>query len=358
MKKSFFRLAMAAIMLTFATFLTSCVEEVKRPDPIEVSIENPRYMAADGENIYITCYSPRAVIRFDTFQKAVTGICTLGDYNPEGICALNGKLYIASSNIADQNNNYIYNNKLYVVDIASFKLCDSITVGLNPAKVMALDNNHVVVNSLGDYPEIGGTVYRSVNIVNVNTKEVSTIDADIFTFNISNDNIYGYSYPYSGSITFLKINASTHEVTNILSSWSSTNNPYGIYVNDNNGDIYVSNANYNSNGKLMIFSADGTLRNTYDAGMYPSKIVPIDADNLLVLDEGLWGENDADITHINLKDNSSTVHFFTDNNGRGLGDVAQDMIIYGGKAYTTVTMSNTLEVMDPISGKSQQYKLK
>ena len=38
--------------------------------------------------------------------------------------------------------------------------------------------------------------------------------------------------------------------------------------------------------------------------------------------------------------------YFLAQNGRGLGDTAQDMIVYGDKMYITVSGENTIEVTD------------
>lgn len=173
--------------------------------------QNPRYIATSGQNLYVTCYNPPSVVSIDTLQKNVTATCLLGKYHPEGICALNGKLYIASSNISDENYNYSYNNKVYVVDIATFNLVDSITVGVNPALVKVLDANNIVVNSWGDYGANPGGTY----IIDVTTKNITQLDMALFNFDIYQGNIYGYTSPYAAS-KFYKINGATRESTEIL----------------------------------------------------------------------------------------------------------------------------------------------
>ncbi len=156
-------------LITAISFLGACEPQPDpQPQPIEgISAESPRYMTAADGNIYITCYQPRSVLRLDTATLKITGICHLGDFHPEGICALDGKLYISSSNISDDNNNFHFSDKIYVVDMATFSVCDSIAVNLNPAKVMALDNNHIVVNTIGDYPALGGSVYGKTQIISI-----------------------------------------------------------------------------------------------------------------------------------------------------------------------------------------------
>lgn len=68
---------------------------------------------------------------------------------------------------------------------------------------------------------------------------------------------------------------------------------------------------------------------------------------MYILNEGVWGSNDASLDRINLATGEYTRDIFGIANGRGLGDVANDMQIYGGKMYVVVNNSNTIEVLDP-----------
>ncbi len=83
---------------------------------------------------------------------------------------------------------------------------------------------------------------------------------------------------------------------------------------------------------------------------------PTDSNNdgtyAYVLNEGAWGGNDAGISRLNIKDGTIEVDWFEQANGRGLGDLAQDLIHYGSHLYVAVHESNTLEVIDPETGRS------
>ena len=71
-----------------------------------------------------------------------------------------------------------------------------------------------------------------------------------------------------------------------------------------------------------------------------------------LLNEGSWGSNNAEISRVNIADGAIETNWFSRANGRGLGDVAQDLLHYGNKLYATVYMSNVLEVIDPATGRS------
>lgn len=71
-----------------------------------------------------------------------------------------------------------------------------------------------------------------------------------------------------------------------------------------------------------------------------------------VLNEGGWGMNNASLSWIGFDDVVAQNRYFLAQNGRGLGDVAQDAMVYGGRLYMSVYESNTVEVVDKLTGKS------
>lgn len=356
MKKNILKLFAAVAALTATMVFSSCNDDPVKPDDntAEVNFENPRYMAEADGNIYITSYYPLGVARYNTETMAFTGFCNLGQFHPEGIAAVGGKLYIASSNISDENFNYSYDNKLYVVDIATFALIDSIIIGVNPQLVKKLDNNHIVFNTWGDYTtDFGGTY-----ILNTDSKEIVDLQQALTKFDVYNGNIYGYATTYNPDYTtstsIYKIDGNSHSVSQILSDFSAADGVYGLSINHTNGDIVIlTDGNYTATGDVYVYTSNGTQRLAATAtGNLPSKAVAIDGDNLLVLNEGGWSKNNSGISRVDVANSSCTADFFASSNGRGLGDVAQDLIIVGNKAYATVTFSNSFEVMDPATGKS------
>ena len=76
-----------------------------------------------------------------------------------------------------------------------------------------------------------------------------------------------------------------------------------------------------------------------------------------LLNEGSWGANNASITRFDNRTGEVENDWFARCNGRGLGDLAQDMVAYGSKVYVTVSESGSLEVVDTASGRSQRVDL-
>ncbi len=71
-----------------------------------------------------------------------------------------------------------------------------------------------------------------------------------------------------------------------------------------------------------------------------------------LLHEGLWNQNNASLSYFNFQENSFQHQVFEQQNQRKLGDTGNDMKQYGAKLYIIVSSSNTLEVINPKTGKS------
>ena len=354
MKKTFLKAMAVLTALSATVFFTACDDDPVKPDEntTEVSFENPRFMAEADGSIYVTSYYPLGVARFDIGQQKFTDFCKLGQFHPEGIAAAGGKLYIASSSISDESGTYSYDNKLYVVDIASFKLVDSITVSRNPQIVKRLDDSHIVFNTWGDYvSDLGGTY-----ILNTNNKEIVDLNKPLTKFDVYNGSVYGYATTYNEDYTtstnFYKIDGNSHNVTTILENEQFSDGIYGISVTG--GYLAVcTDGNYIAKGDCRFYSiGDGSLAHTSRAGLLPSNVVADGTGRFLILNEGNWGKNNAGITQTGISDTTTIDNYFEQSNSRGLGDVAQDIILVDGKAYITVTFSNSLEIMNPTTGKS------
>lgn len=78
---------------------------------------------------------------------------------------------------------------------------------------------------------------------------------------------------------------------------------------------------------------------------------------ILVLNEGLYQQNNASLSFID-QDEVLSNDYFLQQNGRLLGDTGNDMIIHGAKIYIVVHASSTIEVLDKSTLKSiQQIQL-
>ncbi len=93
----------------------------------------------------------------------------------------------------------------------------------------------------------------------------------------------------------------------------------------------------------------------------PVQNVPEVTVGAYVLNNGKWKSNNSSLTYYNTDTKAATQNVFLSRNGKKLGDIAQDMLIYGGKMYITVANSGVLFVTDKQGTilkeiKSEDYK--
>ncbi|MDR2473297.1 MAG: hypothetical protein LBD53_07045 [Tannerella sp.] len=69
-------------------------------------------------------------------------------------------------------------------------------------------------------------------------------------------------------------------------------------------------------------------------------------DYIYVLSEGDYKSNNSSLTLYNVEDSTATTDYFLTQNGRGLGNTAQDIIVYGSKIYISVYGEKRIEVTD------------
>ena len=75
-------------------------------------------------------------------------------------------------------------------------------------------------------------------------------------------------------------------------------------------------------------------------------------NGMMVLCEGLFQQNNASLSWVDLSTSAIDNHFFTTKSGRLLGDTGNDMQTYGGKIYIIVNVSSTIEVLNKSNGSS------
>lgn len=75
------------------------------------------------------------------------------------------------------------------------------------------------------------------------------------------------------------------------------------------------------------------------------------AHGIYMLNSGKMGSNNASLSFYNMDTQKTDPDAFKRRNKRGLGDTANDMIVYGSKMYIAVYNSNVIEVTD-LKGKS------
>lgn len=78
---------------------------------------------------------------------------------------------------------------------------------------------------------------------------------------------------------------------------------------------------------------------------------PVQNGVFYILNSGKMGSNNGTLDKYDPSAKELLPKVFSAINGRGLGDTANDMLVYGGKMYIAVSNSNTIEITD-LNGKS------
>ncbi len=236
---------------------------------ISGTASQPRCIASHNGKIYVT-YFDGSVAKIDTVSLQIEATVTTGR-NPDGICVANNKLYVANSGGLDNPN---YDNSVSVIDLNSFSETKKIIVRLNPTLVKADKNGNVYVVSNGNYEDVSPCLQR----INSNSDEVEkTFDLAVVGFDIYNNSMYFYTYDYSTlktSFQILDLLKDSVVNKNFLSGSSLPQTPYGITINPNNGNIYLTDAlDYTSTGDVYCFSSSGQKKFQFEAGIAPKKVI-------------------------------------------------------------------------------------
>lgn len=240
---------------------------------ISMGSRQPRYLAAHGGKVYVSCYNPHSVVRIDTVTLEIEATCLLSGLRPEGMCVFGDSLYVCNSFDQRSNGSVVYDSTLSVVNLTTFEEVDKLPIGLNPNHVDSISPTRLAVCCWGDY----GNTFSEIVVLDRITHKRLTSGVAGTAIAVYGGKFYSFYQNYSGTThaTFFAVDANTLVPTPILEQQASRFvSPYGIAVNPANGDILVTDSqNYRANGDIYCFSADGTLRWRGETTMGPSKIV-------------------------------------------------------------------------------------
>jgi YVTN family beta-propeller protein len=238
----------------------------------KIETTSPRSLTSYDGKIYASTYDGN-VVRIDTTTLSIEATTKVGA-NPEGIAAVNGKLYVANSNGLNHPN---YDNTISVVDIATFKETKKIIVGLNPNCVMADDYGDIYVSYKGNYNDIPSGMQK----IDTRTDAVSIL-SEVFSgqnFTIVDDILYyfdvTYNEDYTTNCTFGRYNVKTEQKVpgEIITDGTRINTAYAIGVDPHSKDIYISDTDYSTPDNVYIFGSNGVWKKTITAGISACKFV-------------------------------------------------------------------------------------
>ena len=232
---------------------------------------HPRSIAADGGKLYITCYTPACVVRVDAASLAVEDTCLIGDYVPEGIAISHGKAFVAGA--YKYTDYYDLDTKVHVINLTTFDTLPSITVGINNQKIVNINDDKLMVCWGNGYDvPAGQSEPNGSAIIDASTHAVTPVNHGLSKMDVYNGKVYGYNALTDGTLTWVVIN-SDGTTEDFPFTPTISHNAYGINIDPASGDIYLMDADYQANGDVLCYTADGTLRFKSETAKFPSKVI-------------------------------------------------------------------------------------
>lgn len=251
----------------------------------QINIPNCRYLAFKDGFAYVSSYvgpvkfdkdAPLGMVyKVDTVDFKKKDSVVVG-YQPEGLCIVDNKLYVANSGGYRAPN---YDNTLSEIDLTTFKEIRKIKVGLNLHHCQVDHYGQIWVTSRGNYNDVPSRIYWLYKGHNQLYEVIDSIDTPVSGLSIVGDSLYYYGSAWNSAtatntISYGLINVRTHQTieTNLFSApqIKAITMPYGIMVNPTERDFYLMDAkNYVSSGSLLHFKPDGTFDWTVQTGDIP-----------------------------------------------------------------------------------------
>jgi len=243
----------------------------------QIALSNSRRLCAYEGKVYVTSYAGRVedanhqlgfVARIDTTALTIQDSCEVG-YQPEGMAAVNGKLYVANSGGYVGMNTGTYDDRISVISLATFTLDKHLTLAPNPQDILVDSRNQLWISTYGNYADIAANLYRLDPATETFTAQGVPVTKAVLT----GDTLFFYATTYDASwnstTAFYKLDTKTSNLTSLtLSTPLAT--PYGIGVNPKTHDIYLSDAgDYVSPGSVSAYTTSGTYQWKMTTGVIP-----------------------------------------------------------------------------------------
>ena len=252
-----------------------------------VYIPNCRYIVFQDGYAYVSSYAgpvkidPTArlgyVAKVDTATMQIVDTCTVG-YQPEEMVIAVNKLYVANSGGYRVPN---YDRTVSVIDLTTFTEIKKIDVAINLHRLELDRYGNIYVSSRGDYYDTPSKTY----VIDSRTDEVTDILHLLPNSNmtLAGDSLYVYSTEWSWyteqfATSYAIVDTRTKKIVtrNFITDGTDAEIevPYGIAVNPDNGDFFVTDAkDYVTPGKLHCYDRQGKRKWSVTTGDIPAHIV-------------------------------------------------------------------------------------
>jgi len=241
--------------------------------PIETTAgvkRQPRYAAAYKSKVLVTSYDGTVAV-IDTTSLEVEKWIEVGT-NPEGLVVSGDRLYVANSGGLSAE----FDSTLSVVDLKTFEELEKVVVGINPGAIAADNSGNIYVACAGNYADV------APSLVKLNTSGntiVAKADTTVGKIKFYNGLLYTTG-GYSGSPYVRTLNTTDFSQTgaNFVTDGTTVTLPYGISIDEENGDVYVTDAkNFTNTGEVFCFDKIGKKKFSFSVspGVSPNTVAII-----------------------------------------------------------------------------------
>lgn len=254
----------------------------------QIDIPNCRFIRFADGCAYVSAYvgpvsidpdaQPGAVYRIDTTSLAITGQTTVG-YQPDELEILGDYIFVANSGGYRAPD---YDNTVSVVNRKSMRQVQKIPVAPNLQRIRKDRYGKLWVSSRGNFADIPSRLFvlEAEDGDPAHMAVTDTLDIPCSDMCILGDSLYFYSTSWSdalqqNNIAYGIIDVKTRRLITDHFITDDTEKeitiPYGIQVNPDNGDIYITDAkNYVSSGTLSCYSREGKRKWSVRTGDIPA----------------------------------------------------------------------------------------
>lgn len=248
--------------------------EIKKPNAQGKSVSTqPRNVVAYNGKVYVSTWLDGIKV-IDTLSLKISQ--TIGvRAGAEGMAVKNNNLYAVVGGSWKGE----YDSVISVVNLSTNIVTNNITVGYNPVGKIYLDNaDNAYVYLYGKYDasyKLSGSALVKLNLqTEIVTKKVDGVLGKISLF----DNKI-YAIGGDGGFKEVKVfNSSDLSIasTNFITDGTSFVQPYGINIDETNGDVYVTDAkDYQTSGSVYAFDKTGKKKFSFatTGGIMPNVVL-------------------------------------------------------------------------------------
>lgn len=229
----------------------------------------PRYVANRNDNeIFVSNgngYGNDYVYVVNKLSMQKTDSVATG-FGPNTMVVSNGKLFVANSG------GYLTDKSVTVINVSTFKVEKTITVGDNPYDMEVDKDGNIIVlcKGLTEYDaEWNPTVVSNTSIYTINSSSLTATATKEFDHQLAS---YGGNLIAYNNGTLYYIDDAVYSFANGTSTKLADGSFYGISASEN-GDIWVTETPYSSSHAAKQYDKDGKLIKTYSTSNYPNAMV-------------------------------------------------------------------------------------